>query len=325
VFQGLEISEGAAEKALAIRVHPSVLPWGRGLAEHYTGFAVRSFVVRFQPTVATSHPGEVLIAPYYDAVDLSPNFSTNGSVDWLRDLPGMTAFQVWAEDSIAWLAKLATRAVFRIAGLTSPTTNSAEDHASTTPGFVYIAAQNAGSGNSGVVGNIIISYEIDFFTPKPASPTGALCLHSLATAGSDVLMLHDKTETLAMGDTSGYVFSGNTIQFRNPGVYTVVKVAIGTSSPQFDTDGDTLTSYNGTSKTFRHRTYDRTTSAYATSSTSLLHAESVAGTTTNMIQLYQVHAQIGDVLTLDAGSGGTFTNEQVMIFPAATMPFITVS
>jgi hypothetical protein len=307
----------------AIRVHPDSTMYAAGIGHHFQQFRVKRFDLHYVPKGGTSTKGTVTLAPYYDADDPAGDVPTTSGVVDISTLPGATQFANWATGRAGWLARNASRAVFRNLGLMTVhgEGSSVQDminDESKTPGWIIYQVSRS-SDSQGEVGSLWCGYEFEFLDPIVAPGKMALSIESGSTSSS-ALALHTAN---FVGDPTSFKLKGNTITFRSPGWYTVIIVQDGTD-PVIDDDGHLITDVSGTDVTA-----DRLTKIYDTSAQTLstpassASQQAYAADSGTALQCLFLHVQMGDVLTIDALTGGTLTSTRVHIV-RGTAPFALV-
>jgi hypothetical protein len=309
---------------LAVRaVIPGHLAWLWQQAQDFERIKFNKWVAKYVPEGTIDNGAYVTIAPIYDAgamdmYQLQSGVEPNFADGLLKRRFGAKTFAGWAENSVAWLAKHATRQLFRMTGgLSAPTTNysgmlAKQADESVVPGYIAWVG-TLPSGASTVIGEIFIEYEVELTNPAPAGLRG-LSVASASTAGESLLLA---TPSGVTGDLMSYTLAGNRIHFNRAGYYTVIIMQEGTTIVM-DNDGHTIYDEAGNDVTTKRLLpdYDLTTSLYSGHSTTTQPMYSASGGT-SQIQVLSLNLNSGDYLLIDDNTSGTLAKTYIQVLPCA--------
>jgi hypothetical protein len=309
---------------MAVRaVIPGHLAWLWQQAQDFERIKFNKWVAKYVPEGTIDNGAYVTIAPIYDAgaVDMYQLMSAvepNSADGLLKRRFGAKTFAGWAENQVAWLAKHATRQLFRMTGgLSAPTSDyagmlSKQADESVVPGYIAWVG-TLPSGASTVIGEIFIEYEVELTNPAPAGLRG-LSVASTSTAGEALLLA---TPSGVAGDLMSYTLAGNRIHFNRAGYYTVIIFQEG-STLVMDYDGHLIYDEAGNDVTTKRLLpdYDLTTGLYVGHTTTTQPFVS-AGSAASQIQVLSLNLNSGDYLIIDDNTSGTLAKTYIQVLPAA--------
>lgn len=170
-------SSGTTLNMYLVHVQPGdsdAFPWLATVAPGYSMHRFRRLRYRLAPSVATSTPGRVTLAPVYAGG--SPPATTAG----LNNLVGARSSAVWDEFTV----DLDIKAMYPFGQYKKIATAAVSDQTNSDAAHLYVAFDGVASG---VSVSLWVEYEVELFMPRPEIPTDVVNAHSIVTVATDVL------------------------------------------------------------------------------------------------------------------------------------------
>lgn len=274
-----DVVDDGTIRALDINPRLATFTWISRTAQNYEHYRVKSMVFSYTPTCSSSTSGIIVMAVDYDSSDGPP-----ADKQGISTYVGSVRINVWASTKCVVQPK--EQPFWYYTSPDADTTNpTGTDIKLYQPGRFFWGVFN-GSATGATVGELTVSYEVEFKNPQVATTIGpSACFFGPITGNAAVNPFNVSGATT--NTNADIVFKDNKITFKTPGQYLIDMMV----NAQTATSQNMLALYN-------------VTQSYGTTSTSLTWkdyaAASGVGSPTPIIGVLEVVAAAGTILTFAA-------------------------
>ena len=288
-------------EAFKFPFNPREFGWIGDVAEHFQHFRVHALSFRYVGRVSTGSGGTCVMAPYYEASPpLAFDAGPNGFLDFLRDLPGVREFAVWASDAVGAAVSNFTRTVFRTIGVLAARPRAGDGapfySEAENPGYILgmVIDDSGGASPGRNSGELWVDYSIELSAARGKTAS----FWSAVSASTDDADLGLDTASY-IGEPSFAAGSGtNTITILKGGLATLIIRRTGTN-PVEASASIVVNDYTGEDVT-TDRVIDSIASSILSQNATVANQALVVGSATVYITIGFFRFRHGDQLVIPA-------------------------